>query len=65
MANTHLSIEQKAAGKDLNIIIAITLVTLTLLLVFNSQIMAFAQSPDESLLLRTSQWPCFSLALLV
>lgn len=63
MANAHLSIEQKAAGKDLNIIVCITLVTLTLLLVFNSQIMAFAQSPDAPLLLRTLSMAMFQFGL--
>ena len=63
MANSLLSTEQKAAGKDLNIIVGLTLVTLTLLLVFNSQIMAFAQSPDESLLLRTLSMAMFQFGL--
>ena len=63
MANSHLSTEQKAAGKDLSIIVGITLVTLTLFIFFNSQIMAFATSPDKSLLLRTLFMAMFQFGL--
>jgi hypothetical protein len=53
MVSSNLTIKQKAAGKDLYIIIGITLVTLTLFMVFNSQIMDFTNDPNKSILLRT------------
>ncbi|MBB6446723.1 hypothetical protein [Bacillus benzoevorans] len=63
MVSSNLSIKQKAAGKDLYIIVGITLVTLTLFMVFNSQIMAFAKAPDESILLRTLFMAMFQFGL--
>ncbi len=63
MVGSNLSIKQKAAGKDLYIIAGITLVTLTLFMFFNSQIMTFAKAPDESILLRTLVIAMFQFGL--
>ncbi|WP_222705318.1 hypothetical protein [Bacillus marasmi] len=63
MANSNLSFEQKAAGKDLSIIVGITLVTLTIVMIFNSPIMTFAKNPEKPLLLRTLFMAMFQFGL--
>jgi len=50
---SKLSIEQRKANTDLNVIISITLAVLIVYICFGSQIMAFIRNPEVPLLLRT------------
>ncbi len=53
MNTSKLSIEQKRANTDLNVIISITLTALIIYMCFNSQIISFIRNTKVPLLLRT------------
>ena len=70
MNKPELSVEQKRADTDLNIIIVITLIALVIYILFDSQIISFSQNTKFPLLLRTLfiaffQWGVAGLGITV
>ncbi|TYP47428.1 hypothetical protein [Thermosediminibacter litoriperuensis] len=70
MNKSELSIEQKKADIDLNIIISITLIALIIYMFFDSQIISFSKNTKVPLLLRTLfiaffQWGVAGLGITV